>query len=71
MRDKVLLTSTQRTQLEDLWFKYGNNGPLSTMSNHKFIQRFLEGGEDLRTFYNPDKKLIELVDAILVGKQTF
>ncbi|KKM21871.1 hypothetical protein LCGC14_1266310 [marine sediment metagenome] len=61
----IKLTPEQRDHLENLWFIYGNHGKKFTMSNHKFIQHFLEHGRDRRFFFKPDKELIELVDAIL------
>lgn len=65
MKLKDPLTSDQQRQLEKLWFIYGNHGPKSTMPDHKFIQGFLEHGEDLREFYKPSKEVIEKVDLIL------
>lgn len=62
---KIQLTTIQRKKLEDLWFVYGNNGPKSTLRRHKFIQGFVEHGEDYRSFYKPDEEVIEKVDAIL------
>ena len=65
---KNILTTKQRKKLEDLWFTYGNNGRYHSMSNHKFIQGFLEHGEDRRGFYRPNEKLVRLVDSILNKK---
>jgi hypothetical protein len=51
------ITQEQRTQLEKLWFVFGNNGKKHTHHNHRFIQNFLERGEDTEKFYrNADKK---------------
>lgn len=48
---KVNLTEKQRKQLEKAWFVYGNNGKKHTHCNHRFIQNFLEQGEDTEKFY--------------------
>jgi hypothetical protein len=61
----IALTDDQRKQLEKLWFVWGNRGSKHSMGNHKFIQRFLDSGEDHRDFYKPDTELIALVDKIL------
>ena len=45
------LTELQLNQLEKLWFVYGNNGRKSTLFNHKYIQGFIEAGEDRKEFY--------------------
>lgn len=42
---KVEITENQRNNLIKLWFIYGNRGPKSNNSQHKFIQWILEGGE--------------------------
>jgi len=62
---KVILTEAQRKKLENLWFKWGNHGPKSTHSNHRFIQCILERGEDARVFFKPTEELLLLVDEIL------
>lgn len=62
---EVTLTKDQRPRLEKLWFLYGNHGQKSSPAGHKFIQGFLEHGEDLRDFYKPQKEVLEKVDAIL------
>ena len=36
-----MITDAQRTQLEDLWNIYGNEGPKWTIGNHKLIQRLI------------------------------
>jgi len=61
------INKKQRKKFEDLWFIYGNNGQKHTMSNHKFIQGFLEHGKDLRKFYKPSITLIKKVDKIIKG----
>lgn len=38
-----MMTFRQRKALEFLWFKYGNGGACSSLANHKYIQRFVEG----------------------------
>jgi len=45
------LTKKQQRKLQKLWFEYGNNGRKSTMFNHKYIQGFLEYGEDRKEPY--------------------
>lgn len=68
---KVILTPSQRKQLEKLWFVYGNMGKKHSHHNHKFIQAFIEQEEDSREFYlsSPRNDLtqecIEQVDKIL------
>jgi hypothetical protein len=42
---KIELSDVQRKALEDLWFIFGNDGKKSGLSNHKFIQGFLERNE--------------------------
>lgn len=37
--------------LEAIWFVFGNNGPKSTMANHKYIQRHVEGKGHEAKFY--------------------
>jgi len=39
---QIKLNSSQKGELERLWFIYGNGGKKHTMGNHKFIQGFLE-----------------------------
>ena len=65
--EKINLTGPQRKFLEDIWFVWGNGGRESTMANHKFVQHYLEHGEDCRKFYKPSKKLTRIVDSILSG----
>ena len=62
---KKEITDAQRRFLEDLWFEWGKCGPKHSMANHKFIQHYLEHGEDCRKFYKPDKRLASVVDSIL------
>lgn len=45
------LTENQVKELEKLWFVFGNNGKKSTLFNHKYIQGFLEAGEDRKEPY--------------------
>jgi len=45
------LTELQLNQLNKLWFVYGNSGKKSTMFNHKYIQGFIEVGEDRKIPY--------------------
>ena len=66
-RKKVVLTDSQRTRLERLWFVYGNHGPKATMENHGFIQGFLERDADERDFYKPTRECLAAVDAVLDG----
>ena len=52
------LTKEQIKQLEKLWFIYGNKGKKHTHHNHRFIQNFIEAGEDTRDFYlNADRSI--------------
>lgn len=62
---KVILTATQITKLNELWFIYGNGRRKSTLSNHKFIQDLLERDEDCRELYNPTIECAEEVDKVL------
>ena len=39
-------TSKQLIKLREMWFLYGNNGMLSTMGNHKMLQRLVEQERD-------------------------
>ncbi len=48
---KVVLTINQKSELERLWFIYGNGGKKHTLGNHKFIQCLLESNEDYRKLY--------------------
>lgn len=60
------ITKEQEEQLGDLWFVYGNYGKKHSVAGHKFIQGFLEYGEDRRDVPNkPSKELIKLIDNIL------
>lgn len=47
----IHLTETQRTQLEKLFFIYGNKGRKHTHHNHRFIQNIIEHGQDTEQFY--------------------
>lgn len=56
MEKEIVLSEEQRKQLNKLWHIYGNNGKKHTHHNHRFIQNFLEHGEDTEDFYrNADK----------------
>jgi len=48
--------------LERLWFVFGNNGPKSTMGNHKFIQRHVEGRSHEARYYKPTMECREEVN---------
>lgn len=53
----IILTDQQRKALEKLWLVYGNNGKKHThCNNHRYIQNFLEQGEDTENFYKRSKK---------------
>jgi hypothetical protein len=69
MTKKVVLTEQQREQLDRIWFVYGNRGPKSSMSDHRFIQCFLEHDEDTRDFFKPSQECLEQVDKILKGDE--
>lgn len=58
------ITAAQRKELERLWFVYGNNGKKHTHHNHRFIQNFLESGEDTEEFYRSADKLRTLTAGI-------
>ncbi len=45
------IIETQRKALLKLWFIYGNEGAKHTHHNHRYIQNFLEHGEDSEQFY--------------------
>lgn len=47
----IQLTEEQRKKLVGLWFVYGNNGKKHTHHNHRYIQSFIEHGEDTGEFY--------------------
>lgn len=51
MSDTIKLTDNQERKLKALWFVYGNDGPKSTLFNHKLIQGFVERYEDRRKDY--------------------
>ena len=71
MKNKTTLTDEQRKALNKLWHIYGNHGKKVTHCNHRFIQNFLEHGEDTREFYlsstknDLTKECIDEVDKIL------
>ena len=48
---KIILTHEQHMALNKLWHIYGNYGKKATHCNHRFIQNFLEHGEDTEEFY--------------------
>jgi hypothetical protein len=50
------LTEKQRRELEKLWFVFGNNGKKHTHCNHRYIQNFLEQGEDTEQLYKQSEK---------------
>jgi len=61
MSKHIELSETQRRKLEKIWFVYGNNGKKHTHRNHRFIQNFLESGEDTEKFYrNADTRVDKL-----------
>ncbi len=64
----IKLTQAHRQALEKLWFVYGNNGPKHTRANHRFVQCFLENGEDRRGMFKPSPELCEAVNAIMEEK---
>ncbi len=76
---KIAITPDQRRALERIWFTYGNGGPKHTHGNHRFIQTFLEHGEDSRKFYRRKGRVLDWkpvtleceseVDAILGGAE--
>jgi len=51
MAKPVKLTAYQKGKLRPLWFIYGNDGIHHTHYNHKYIQGFLEYGEDREEDY--------------------
>ena len=63
----VALTEESRSQLERLWFIYGNYGPRTTPGNHQFIQGFLERGQDERDFNKVTPECLAAVDAVLAA----
>lgn len=71
MAIQVRLTLNQINLLKRLWFIYGNKGKKHSHCNHRFIQNFIECGEDTRDFYlSSDKndltqECINEVDKIL------
>ena len=66
---RIQITKLQKRKLEDIWFIYGNRGPKHSDRGHKFIQRFLDMGQDLRRLYKPPKEVLKAVDAILKDKK--
>lgn len=48
---KVVLTSEQKSELEKLWFIYGNGHQKHTLGNHKFIQNLIENNDYHSKFY--------------------
>lgn len=71
MSKQVKLNIEQLKALEKLWFIYGNNGKKHSHCNHRYIQNFIEAGEDTKEFYlsSPKNDLtqecIDEVDKIL------
>lgn len=51
MSNMVQITEDQKKRLIKLWFIYGNRGKKHTHHNHRFIQNFIEHGEDTEEFY--------------------
>ncbi len=64
----VELTLTQRAGLEKLWFVYGNHGRKHSHAGHRFVQCFLENGEDRRVFFKPSHELCHAVDVVMEKK---
>lgn len=67
MENGIVITDEQRNKLNNLWFIYGNNGDKHSHCNHRFIQNFLEHGEDTELFYKnctKDKLTEECVKAV-------
>lgn len=52
---EIKLSDDQRRRLETLWFIYGNNGKKHSHCNHRYIQNFLEHGQDTEGFYKKAK----------------
>lgn len=71
----IILTDTQRKGLEKLWFVYGNEGKKHSHCNHRYIQNFLEQGEDTESFYKQSAKndltqeCVDAVKAVLNDKE--
>jgi hypothetical protein len=49
-----MISEQQKLDLIELWEIYGNEGPKSTIGNHKLIQKLI---------YNPDADLNTVLDA--------
>jgi hypothetical protein len=63
---RVIIDAEQQRQLEDLWFRFGNNRSEHTMGNHKFIQRLLDSdGLWEESFYKPTQACLDAVVAIV------
>ena len=54
------ITEEQKKELIKLWFIYGNKGKKHTHHNHRFIQNFIEQGEDTEEFYRKADKTITI-----------
>ena len=65
---KIELTPEQRLAMEELWFVYGNHGRKYSHAGHRFVQCFLENGEDRRDFFKPSHELCQAVDAVMEKK---
>jgi len=65
----IILTNCQKEDLEKLWLIYGNCGQEHSVSNHKFIQKILEKGQDQRGSLNPTEKCLLAVEIILTDLQ--
>ena len=64
----VEINDTQKSDLEDLWFVYGNNGKHHTHANHRFIQCLIDERKDYRDFFKPTLECIKAVEMILETK---
>ena len=64
------MTDSQRKELSEIWWYYGNGGPKASLSNHKFIQKLIDSDRDLRDFYKPSYECLKAVDKIMLSKKT-
>lgn len=59
MENEIVLTESQLEKFKKLWWIYGNDGPKSTLFNHKLVQGFYQYKENRIEAYRAGNKNME------------
>jgi hypothetical protein len=67
--DKIVFKKTTRQRkMEALWFVFGNHGMAHSLSNHKYVQRHVEGRGKEAEFYPASIDCQKAVERVLESK---